>query len=128
MPSYKLYKILHLLGITLASMTAVAFAYHAWLGGTKESGGLPRKRLLGAHGIGMILIILGGMGAGATAGLFTDGMPGWLAAKVVFWLVLGALPAMPYKRPGLAPHLLWIVPALVALAAWTAGGFLPLTR
>lgn len=128
MPSYKLYLILHITGITLATTAAVAFAYHAWLGGTKESGGAPRTRLLGMHGVGMILILVGGMGAGATAGFFADGLPAWLGLKLAFWLTLGALPALPYKRPGLAPHLVWIVPVLVALAAWTAGGFVPLTR
>lgn len=128
MPSYKLYKILHLTGVVLACMTTGAFAYHALLGGTKEAAGRARKMLLGGHGVGLLLILIGGMGAGATAGLFGAGLPWWVSIKLALWMALGALPALPYRRPGSAAHILWVVPVLVALGAWAAGGFMALTR
>jgi hypothetical protein len=130
MPSYKLYKILHLTGIVAVCMTVAGFAFHAWLGGTKDEAGAARKRLLMAHGMAMLLVFAGGMGAAATSGFIADGagFPGWIWIKFGLWGVFGALPALPYKSPKQAAWLFVVVPVLVAFAAWTAGGFVGLTR
>ncbi len=130
MPSYKLYKMLHLGAIVLICMTTAGLAFHAWLGGTKESAGGARKALLALHGVGMLLAFVGGMGAGAQTGAISSehGFQSWVHIKIALWFALGALPALPYRSPRLAASLFVVVPLLVAFAAWVAGGFLPLTR
>lgn len=130
MPSYKLYKILHLTAVVAVCMSVAGLAFHAWLGGTKEAAGAARKRLLAIHGGAMIVSVIGGMGAAATAGYLQSGQPfpHWLGMKLLLWLIFGALPILPYRAPKQAPWLFVAVPVLFALAAWTAGGFLPLTR
>lgn len=130
MPSYKLYKMIHLGAIVLVCMTTAGLAFHAWLGGTKESAGSARKALLGLHGVGMLLVFVGGMGAGAQTGAISaaNGFQYWIHLKIAIWFAVGALPVLPYRSPKLAASLFVIVPLLVVFAAWVAGGFLPLTR
>lgn len=130
MPSYKLYKILHLAGVVAVCMSVAGLAFHAWLGGTKQAAGSARKKLLAVHGAAMFVSLLGGMGAAATAGYLQSGepFPGWIALKLAIWLLFGALPVLPHRAPKAASWLFVAVPLLVAFAAWTAGGFVSLTR
>ena len=47
-----------------------------------------------------------------------DGLyPGWIWGKFVIWLLAGGLPALPYRRPGLARPLLFFLPVLGIAAA-----------
>ncbi len=130
MPSYKLYKLIHLTSLVVAVMSISGVTFHAWLGGTREQAGRLRKRLLGLHGLAMVGMLVGGMGLGAISGAIShqNGWEHWIFGKLVLWLVLGALPALPYRYPRAAPWLWLAVPVLVALAGWLAGGLLPLTR
>lgn len=130
MPSYKLYKMIHFAGIVVVCMAIAGVSFHAWLGGDKASAGTPRKLLLAAHGLGMFLILLGGMGAGATSGAISAeaGMASWIHAKFGVWAVVAALPALPYRSPKLAASMFVLLPLMIALAAWIAGGFSPLLR
>lgn len=130
LPSYKLYKMIHLAGVVLVCMSIAGISFHAWLGGTKEAAGKLRKRLLMGHGIGLFLAVLGGMGAGTAMGAISSetGFAGWIWLKMGVWVLFGALPALPYRSPKLAASLFVVVPLLIMLAAWIAGGFLPLTR
>ena len=102
----------------------------AALGGTKASAGQAWKRLMGMHGAAMLLSLVGGMGAAATSGFLSgdEGVAPWIWLKLVIWLVLGAAAALPGRVPSRAGLMFVAIPLLVALAAWTAGGFLPLTR
>jgi len=130
MPSYKLYKILHLTGIVVVCMTVAGLAFHAWLDGTREAAGEARKRLLAAPGVAMVVSLVGGMGAAATAGFISseNGFASWIWLKMTLWVIFGALPMIPYRAPEKAARLFIVVPVLLALAAWVAGGFQPLIR
>jgi hypothetical protein len=130
MPSYKLYKMLHFAGIVMVVMAIAGVSFHAWLGGAKADAGKPRKVLLAAHGAGMFLILLGGMGAGTAIGAISSeaGFASWIHPKLALWAVVAALPALPYRSPKLGAAMFFLLPVLVMLAAWIAGGFAPLTR
>jgi hypothetical protein len=130
MPSYKLYKMIHVGAIVLVCMSLGGLAFHAWLGGDKVAGGRPRKLLLALHGLGMFGILLGGMGSGSQTGAISPetGFAPWIHFKFALWVLVGALPAVPYRSPRLAASLFVVVPLLVAFGAWVAGGFLPLLR
>lgn len=115
--TYATYKILHLAGI-LAVMTALGgLAFHAHNGGERSSA-RARGVLAALHGAGLIVILVAGFGALAKLG--TRGVPGYIWAKLLIWLALGAAIAAPYRKPQLAVHLLWLVPALGTVAAWLA--------
>ncbi len=130
MLSYKAYKILHIASVVLVCMSVGGLSFHAWLGGDKASGGTARKRLLMLHGIGMFLALAGGMGVGTRMGAISSetGFASWIWFKLAIWVLVGALPALPYRNPKLAAGMFVALPLLVLFAGWVAGGFLPLTQ
>ena len=111
---YELYKILHVIGI-LAVWTALgALALHGAAGGTKETNPF-RKGTAITHGVGMLLILVGGFGMlarlGASAG------HGWVGAKLLIWLLVGGMVALPLRKPALAGPIFFALPVLGGLAA-----------
>jgi uncharacterized membrane protein YqgA involved in biofilm formation len=118
--SYALYKVVHVLGIALLVSALGAVALHALNGGLRRDN---RARALVAamHGVGLLLVLVGGFGMLARLGLPHGAMfPGWLLVKLAVWLLLGAAVALPYRRPTLARAMLVLVPLLAALAAYMA--------
>lgn len=113
MEAYRIYWILHLLGLFLAFSALGGLAVHAIGGGGKDHPW--RKPLAIGHGVGLFLALLGGFGLQARANV---GWPGWLFVKIAVWIVLGALYAVALRRPGSARAVWWSLPvlALVALA------------
>ena len=96
--SYATYKLIHLLGIFALLVALAGMAAHAAAKGTKE--GNPSYRTLQAfHGIGALLALVGGFGLLARMGI-QGGLhfPGWVWAKLVLWILLGGLVALPYRR------------------------------
>ena len=68
-----------------------------------------------SHGIGLLLIFLGGFGM---QGMTKIGFPVWFIVKVVIWLVLGATLVIA-KRKLLPPAATWtLVVVLACIAAW----------
>lgn len=114
--SYELYKILHLLGLTLVVLSLGGIIVHAMNGGTKGSNSF-RKGAVITHGIGLLLLLVAGFGMLARLGIHS--FPGWVAGKVVIWLALGALVAFAYRQ-SLARKLWFAVPLLVLVAATLA--------
>lgn len=112
------YKVLHLLS---------AFLLFAALGGLTlaaldRSGNAARSRKLAAasHGIALILLLVTGFGALARLAISNPALwPGWVWAKVVLWLVLGAA-LMVRRFPGAAALLWWLWPILGGVGAWLA--------
>jgi hypothetical protein len=94
-------------------------AIHAANAGTRESS-LTRRLLTAAHGIALLLILVGGFGMLARLGLASGGLPGWIWAKLVIWMLFGALAALPYRRPQLARPVFLTLPLLGLAAAWLA--------
>lgn len=110
------YKILHFLGLALTLASLGAATMHAFRVADGADEANPKKGLLGAtHGVGLLLMLLGGFGMLAKLG---GGMfPGWIHGKLLFWVVLGALPALINRKPKLATAFWWLVPLIVAGAA-----------
>jgi hypothetical protein len=120
MIGYQAYKVIHLIGIflTLAGLAGLALA--AANGATKHSNSA--RRLISVfHGLGLVVALLGGFGLLARLGVMHGGMwPGWVWAKLAIWLTLGALVALPYRRPDLARLVFIALPVLGGLASWLA--------
>ena len=123
MISLSAYKLVHILGILLVFLSFGGLVLHAMNGGTKTTNTGRRLVAIG-YGLGLFLILLGGFGMLARLGIVQGGLPGWIWFKLVLWLAIGGLVALPYRKPGSA-RLLWVLgPALGLLAAW-AGLYKP---
>jgi hypothetical protein len=111
------YKLIHLLGVLLLVVALAGMATHAATGTSKDEN--PNHRvLLALHGLGALLALVGGFGLLAKLGLMAGGgFPGWVSGKLVVWVLLGGLVALPYRRPGMARALIVLVPLLGFLGA-----------
>lgn len=101
-----IYKFIHYLGILflLTGLGGLIFA-------AKDA----IKLATISHGIGLLLILLGGFGMQAKMHL---GFPSWFIVKLAIWLVLGASLVIA-KRELLPPVATWLlVVALAGIAAW----------
>jgi hypothetical protein len=78
-----------------------------------------QKSVAITHGIGMVLVLVGGFGMLARLGIFWP-WPGWVIGKIIIWLVLGVLVALIGRLPALAKPLWWVTIALGAIAAYLA--------
>jgi len=120
MIGYQAYKVIHLIGIffTLAALAGLALGVAN--GATKQTN--PARKLISAsHGLGLLLVLLGGFGLLARLGLIHGAaFPGWVWTKLAIWLVIGGLVAVPYRRPVLARLVFVTVPVLGGFAAWLA--------
>jgi hypothetical protein len=104
-----------MLFVALAGMAA-----HAATG--REKGDNPSYRLLlSLHGVGALIALTGGFGLMARIGVMHgEGFPGWIWAKLVLWVLLGGLIALPYRNRALAKSLLVILPLVGLLGAFLA--------
>ncbi|MBL0939588.1 MAG: hypothetical protein IBJ03_11875 [Gemmatimonadaceae bacterium] len=114
------YEILHILGIALLFAAIGGVAVHAANGGNKANSGT-RGLVSSIHGIGALLILVGGFGMLARIG-FQHGtnFPGWLWVKIIVWLVLSAVALLPYRKPELARPFLVLLPVLAGVAVYMA--------
>ncbi|HEX2164693.1 MAG TPA: hypothetical protein VHM02_12150 [Thermoanaerobaculia bacterium] len=112
------YKVLHLLSAFLLFAALGGLTVHAIAGrGDRERG---KKLAAATHGIALVLLLVTGFGALARLALSNPAdWPGWVWAKVVVWLALGA--ALAARRfPGAAGLFWWLWPVLGGVAAWLA--------
>jgi hypothetical protein len=116
---YPIYKLIHYFGIFLMLIALAVTSFHVLRGGTRKDNPL-RKALASAHGLGALLILVGGFGMLARLGIVQGGLPGWVIAKLTIWLLLGLAIVLPYRAPGSARSLLWLLPVLGVLAAYFA--------
>lgn len=104
--SYQFYKVLHILGLTLTffGFGGILLASYARVELVK------RARLMGmiTHGVGLLIVFVSGFGLAARLGMVT-GLPNWVKAKIVIWLLLGAAIALA-KRKG---YIGWPVAILI---------------
>ena len=90
------------------------------LGATKDQPRL-RKILISMHGLGLLVILVGGFGLMARKGIgHGGGWPGWLYGKLGIWVLFGALVAVVKRAGDKATMWLVLVPLLGATAAWLA--------
>ncbi|HET8623009.1 MAG TPA: hypothetical protein VFM14_05565 [Gemmatimonadales bacterium] len=119
MMSYQAYKVIHLVGIFLTLGALAGLALAAANGATKQTN--PARRLIAVfHGVGLFVLLLGGFGLLARLGITHGSFPGWVWAKLGLWVLIGALVAVPYRRPDLARAVFVSIPLLGGLAAWLA--------
>lgn len=112
--SYEFYKIVHILGIALVVLSLGGIFMHVINGGTKASNAF-RKGAIISHGLGLLLLFVAGFGM--LHKLHLDIGAAWVVGKIVIWVLLGALVAVAYRKPGLASKLWFGVPILVTIAA-----------
>ncbi|MGJ4789342.1 hypothetical protein [Leptospira koniambonensis] len=123
MISYPVYKLIHILGILFLFSAYGGLALHVLGGGTKENA--PKKFIASAHGIGMMLVLLGGFGMLGRIGLLDSfasliSLPGWVIAKIAIWLIFGGLLTAYYKKPEFAKILWFGLPVLGTFSAYLA--------
>jgi hypothetical protein len=117
MVSLLIYKNLHLIGVFMI-LVALGGLILQQINTTTRAQGW-RKPVAITHGIGMVLVVVGGFGMLARLGIFWP-WPGWVLGKIIIWLVLGVLVAVIGRMPALAKPLWWITIALGAIAAYLA--------
>ena len=117
---YQFYKVVHILGIALLVTALGGLALYALNGGLRRDN---RARALVAalHGLGLLLVLVGGFGMLARLGFRHGAMfPGWILVKLGVWSALGAAVALPMRFPRLGRPMMVVVPLLVGLAAYMA--------
>jgi hypothetical protein len=120
--SLTFYRIVHLLGIFLLFLGLGGRAVLSFQPNPKSS---PGHKLVGIlHGTGLIIVLVGGFGMLAKLGLTGEEMSmgglGWLMAKILIWVALGASIMIPAKKPELTTPWLIGVTALAVLSAYFA--------
>lgn len=116
--SFQLYKIVHIFGILMLFTVLGGICLHAMNGGTKASN-VGRKLIGALHGTALLVILIGGFGMLARLGI-PGGLPGWVIAKLVIWLILPFLGLLAYRKPASAKWVLLGLPIVGGLAAWFA--------
>jgi len=116
----EVYKLVHIFGLILSMLAIGGLALHGMNGGNRETN---RARGLAAatHGIGMLLILVGGFGMLAKMG---GGFPSWVATKLVIWLLVGAA-MMPLMRKPEMGRLMWMAIPVLAIVAGALGIYKP---
>ncbi len=114
------YEILHVVGIAMIFLAIGGVAVHAANGGSKATSGT-RGLVSTMHGLGALLILVGGFGMLARIG-FQHGanFPAWLWVKIAVWAILSAVVLLPYRRPALARPFLVGLPLLAGVAVYMA--------
>ena len=111
------YKFFHVVAILTLFTVAGGTALHAANGGDKA--GNQARRVVGIlHGLALVVALVSGFGLLARLGLGFDSL--WIWGKILLWLAFGVLVTLPYRRPALAKPMLWLLPALGAIAAYLA--------
>lgn len=120
MISYQTYKVVHLIGIFLVLTALAGLALAAANGATRQSNSA-RRLISASHGIGLFVVLVGGFGLLARLGVMHGAaFPGWVWGKLAIWVAIGALVAVPYRRPDYARAVFLALPVLGGLAAWLA--------
>lgn len=103
---YEVYKVIHLVGLAVlfAALGGQLFAPRS------PSGRAPHSIAI-LHGLGVVLMLVGGFGLLARTGIQWP-WPTWVLVKVGLWVVLAAMP-WPIRKLRLGG--LWIALALAAL-------------
>lgn len=113
------YKIVHLVGLMLLFGALGGLAV---LGGAGVTGdrAKPFKGVLNAfHGLGLLLLVVGGFGLLAKLGVAKPAdWGGWVHAKMVMWLVFGAAIVPLKRKPELARIWLLLFVVLGGITAW----------
>lgn len=108
------YKLVHILGVIMIFLSLGGQINYAINGGAKDQNTW-RKAAGITHGIGMLLVLLGGFGMLARLGIHWP-WPGWIIGKIIIWLILGALVSVVNRKPD-AGRGMWYVVLILGLLA-----------
>ena len=103
----QIYKYLHLLGIILTFLSYGMLLYKDKI----QKG----KGLAIANGVGLFLILLGGGGMQA---VLKVGMQPWVIAKMVLWVILGAVIVLIKRKPDQKILTAWVLISIGAIATY----------
>ncbi len=117
--SYSFYKIIHIFGILALFMALGGLALHTMNGGDKKFAN--RKWVLLFHGLGLTVILISGFGLLARIGVAHGGLPLWVYAKLLIWLVMGGIIAAIPKMKSSSKPMWLVILSLGTLAGWLAG-------
>lgn len=118
--SREFYEVLHIIGIALMFVAIGGVAVHAANGGTKADS-QTRKLVSIGHGVGALLVLVGGFGMLARIGFQHGGsFPGWLWIKIAVLAILSAIVLIPYRKPALARPFFVLLPLLAGVAVYMA--------
>ena len=118
--SRNFYEIVHILGIALMFVAIGGVAVHAANGGTKAESAT-RKLVSIGHGLGALLVLVGGFGMLARIGMqHGAGFPAWLWAKIGIWVVLSAVVLIPFGKPAFARPFFVLLPLRAGVAVYMA--------
>ena len=118
--SHPFYNVVHIVGIVMAIAALGGAALLALA--PPGAAARPERRLLAIlHGVGVLLILVGGFGMLARLGVMHGGgFPGWIWVKLAVWAVVAGALFLPRRNPRLARPLLLSLPVLAGLAAYMA--------
>ena len=118
--SYLTYKLIHLAGVFLLMVAVAGMTGHAASGHAKEENSAFRSLLI-LHGLGALFALVGGFGLLARIDLGQGGLfPGWVWTKLLLWLFLGGMVAIPYRKGPKARILFFLLPLLGLLGGYLA--------
>ena len=118
--SFTVYKLIHVLGIL---MVFLGLGGRAILALQNDPKAAPGQKLVGIlHGAGLLVVLLGGFGMLAKLGLNGEEMQGlgWVMAKLVIWILLGASIMIPVRKPHLTTPWLVCVTVLAMVSGYLA--------
>ncbi len=123
MLSCNAYLMVHFTGLILLFTAFGGLVVSSWL---EQNSSKARKMSAMLHGIGLLLLIVGGFGLMKNLGISHSpgAWPGWIYAKVFVWLLLGGITAVLKKNGGLAKPMLFLLP-VVGIAAAFLGVYKP---
>ncbi|MFQ5505691.1 MAG: hypothetical protein ACE5F1_12975 [Planctomycetota bacterium] len=113
--SYEHWKTLHLLGVILLFSAFGALLVLALNDRTREVN-RGRTFAMAVHGASMLLIIGAGIAIIGKPEANIDGMPAWVWAKVILWLLLGSA-VMVIKRAPRSVFVMWLLLPLIGAVA-----------
>ncbi|WP_413558294.1 hypothetical protein [Bdellovibrio sp. HCB209] len=118
--TYEFYKIAHMLGLITLFFGFGGLLVTTYAGVTLNS----KARLMSfaTHGMGLLLLLIGGFGMLAKMGIMKQ-LPGWALAKLGIWVIMGAAISI-VKRKG---HIGWPI-AILLFGLGTTAAMLAITK
>lgn len=110
------YKWLHLIGVFLILFAFGSLIFRAATGVDHPT--FSKRRLSVAHGVGMLLSLVGGFGMLARLGITGGDWPSWVSTKFGIWLALGLMMAPVNRAPTRAATWWWLILLLVITASF----------
>lgn len=115
--SYEFYKLLHITGLMLLFF-GLSAALTLKMAGAAFTGSVKKMAFI-THGVGLLLMLVGGFGLLARLG-FMGNIPAWALTKLGIWILLGGAIALAKRKGQLGWPLMVLFVGLGTTAAWLA--------